>query len=98
MESRPLLEGQHAAEYLSKYFETHLNIDAALLVFIKEVDLVVVEVDSILKDGSIINKIGTYPLAYLAHSNGKKIYILGDSFKYNLRSHYDQEISIEKSP
>lgn len=98
LESRPLLEGQYVAEKLSSMYETHLIIDAAMGKFIEQIDLVLVGIDSILSDGTIINKIGTYPLACLAHENKKKVYAIGDSFKYNLKNHYGQDIIIEKKP
>jgi len=98
LESRPLLEGRKTAEFFSQDFETHLIVDAALGKFMKEIDAVLVGIDSILKDGSLINKIGTYPLAMLSKINDKKFYAVGDSFKYNLRSHFGQKINIEKKP
>lgn len=60
--------------------------------------MVLVGIDSILKNGSIINKIGTYPLANLAKEKGIEIYAVGDSFKYNIKSHYGEEILIERKP
>ncbi|MFX1346188.1 MAG: hypothetical protein ACFFAI_13840 [Promethearchaeota archaeon] len=96
LESRPLLEGRTTAKFLSKYFKTTLIIDAAMGKFIEQVDLVLIGVDSILKDGAIINKIGTYPLAVLAKLNNIDLFAIGDSFKYNLRSHYGYEVIIEK--
>jgi len=98
LESRPLLEGKTVAEILSLSFETHLIIDAAMGKFIKEIDFVLVGIDSILKNGSIVNKIGTYPLACIAKENKKEVYGVGDSFKYNLKSHYNNEILIENKP
>lgn len=98
LESRPLLEGQKTAEILSQYFKTHLIIDAAIGKFIDQIDLVLIGVDSILKDGSIINKIGTYPLALLAKISKKSVYAVCDSFKYNLRSHFGEKILIEQKP
>ncbi|MFX1532247.1 MAG: hypothetical protein ACFFBC_14115 [Promethearchaeota archaeon] len=96
LESRPLLEGRTTAKFLSKYFKTTLIIDAAMGKFIEQVDLVLIGVDSILKDGAIINKIGTYPLAVLAKLNNIDLFAIGNSFKYNLRSHYGYEVIIEK--
>jgi len=95
LESRPLFEGQVVAEEFSSLFETHLIIDAAMGKFIEEIDFVLVGIDSILKDGSIVNKIGTYPLACIAKENKKEVYGVGDSFKYNLKSHFNGEILIE---
>jgi translation initiation factor 2B subunit (eIF-2B alpha/beta/delta family) len=98
LESRPLFEGRRTAEILSKYFKIHLIVDAALGKFIDQIDMVLIGVDSILKDGSIINKIGTYPLVLVANANKKKVYAVCDSFKYNLRSHFGEPILIEEKP
>jgi translation initiation factor 2B subunit (eIF-2B alpha/beta/delta family) len=96
LESRPLFEGRRTAEVLSQNFKTHLIIDAAIGKFIDQIDFVLVGVDSILKNGSIINKIGTNTLAVLANSKGVKVFAVADSLKFNLRSYYDKEILIEK--
>jgi translation initiation factor 2B subunit (eIF-2B alpha/beta/delta family) len=96
LESRPLLEGRNTARFLSKYFKTTLMIDAAMGKFLEQTNLVLIGVDSILRDGSIINKIGSYPLTALSKLNNIDVYAVGDSYKYNLRSHYGHEILIEK--
>lgn len=95
LESRPLLEGQKFAKKLAEKYRTHLIVDAAAGFFIDEIDFVLVGADSILKNGSVINKIGTYPLAVLAKSKNKGVYVISDSFKYNLYSHYDLKVKIE---
>ena len=96
LESRPLLEGRKTAKFLSKYFNTTLIIDAAMGKFLEQTDLVLIGVDSVLRDGSIINKIGSYPLTALSKLNNIDVYAVGDSYKYNLRSHYGHEILIEE--
>jgi len=98
LESRPLCEGHRTAEILSQYFETYLIIDAAMGKYIDKIDLVLIGIDSILEDGSIINKIGTYPLAVVAKDNDIPVYGIADSFKYNLRSHFNQKVEIGKKP
>jgi len=98
LESRPLLEGHKTAEILSQYFKTNIIIDAAIGKFIDQIDFVLIGVDSILKDGSILNKIGTLPLAVLANSRNIDVYAIADSFKYNLRSHFDKKVMIEMKP
>jgi translation initiation factor 2B subunit (eIF-2B alpha/beta/delta family) len=98
LESRPLLEGRNVAQKLSKKYETHLIVDAAMGKFIHDIDMVFIGIDSILRDGSIVNKIGTYPLSVLATSNEKPVYAIGDSFKYNLRSYYDLPVEIIEKP
>ncbi|MFX0036951.1 MAG: translation initiation factor eIF-2B [Candidatus Hermodarchaeota archaeon] len=98
LESRPLLEGQHVAEILSSRFKTHLIIDSAMGNFIDEIDVVLIGVDSILKDGSIINKVGTFTLAVLASTSKVKVYAVCDSYKYNLKSHYGYSVLIKEKP
>ena len=98
LESRPLYEGRRTAKLLSSKFQTDLIVDSAMGMFIEDIDLVFVGIDSILKDGSIVNKIGTYPLACLGTATNKPVYAVGDSFKYNLKSHHDLSISIEPKP
>jgi len=98
LESRPLFEGYRVAESLSRKYETHLIIDAAMGKFLDRIDFVFIGADSILEDGSIINKIGTYPLAVLTKSANSRVYAICDSFKYNLLSHYGYEVKIEEKP
>jgi translation initiation factor eIF-2B subunit delta len=98
LESRPLYEGRRTAEILSQYMKTHLIIDAAIGKYIEDIDLVLIGVDSILNDGSIINKIGTYPLSIIAKENDIAVYAIADSFKYNLRSHFKEEVKITTKP
>ena len=98
LESRPLFEGRKAAEILADKYETHLIIDAALGKFINEIDMIFIGIDSILRDGAVINKIGSYPLSVIAKSNAKPVYAIGDSFKYNLRSHFGLPVEIDKKP
>jgi len=98
LESRPLLEGRRTAEILASNFETHLITDSAMGKFIKKVDIVLLGIDSVLRDGSIVNKIGSYPLACIAAANNKDVYAVGDTFKYNLKSHYNQKIIVEQKP
>ncbi|MGV9200315.1 MAG: translation initiation factor eIF-2B, partial [Promethearchaeia archaeon] len=96
LESRPLFEGRKTAKKLSDFFQVHLIIDAALGFFIDSMDLVLVGIDSILKDGTLINKIGTYSLAVLSQENNVDFYAVGSSLKYNLKSHFGLEVLIEE--
>jgi translation initiation factor 2B subunit (eIF-2B alpha/beta/delta family) len=98
LESRPLLEGRRTAEILSSKYEVNLITDSAIGKFIPGINLILTGIDSMLKDGSIINKIGTYPLATIGKLNNKKVYGVADGFKYNLKSHYDIPVIIEEKP
>jgi translation initiation factor 2B subunit (eIF-2B alpha/beta/delta family) len=93
-----LLEGRRTAEILAKNFITHMIIDAAIGKFIDQIDLILIGIDSVLKDGSIINKIGTYPLSVMAYEKSIDVYGIGESFKYNLKSHYGLNVQIEEKP
>jgi translation initiation factor 2B subunit (eIF-2B alpha/beta/delta family) len=98
LEARPLLEGRRTAEKLSSDYETHLITDSSMGKFIKSVDVVLIGIDSILRDGSIVNKIGTHPLSCIATENEKKVFEVGASYKYNLKSHFGKEIIVEDKP
>lgn len=97
-ESRPQLEGLELAKRIGNIFPVTLIIDSAIGYIIKKykIDLILVGADSILADGSIINKIGTYPLALVAQDNNIPFYIATESFKFNLRSYYSSDVIIEE--
>ncbi|MHA1380675.1 MAG: translation initiation factor eIF-2B [Candidatus Helarchaeota archaeon] len=100
-ESRPQCEGISLARTLAKNFSVTLILDSAIGHFIKtnKIDLVLIGADSILADGSIINKIGTYPLALTAYEHQLPFYVATESYKFNPRSYFGKPIIIEeKSP
>jgi len=81
-ESRPGGEGVRAArDLLERGFRVTLVPDMNICHFLPEADLVLVGADSILKDGSVVNKAGTQLLALAAKSFGKPFYVVADSFK-----------------
>ena len=81
LRSHPLNEGISTAEILAKKgFKVKLISDSAAGFYIKNIDLILVGADSILKNG-FINKIGTYTLAILAHSHNKPLIVISDSLK-----------------
>ena len=81
-ESRPLNEGHLLAKQLSEWhILTTLITDAQMGLFITQADAVLVGADTLLADGSLINKAGTYPLALLAHEHSIPFYVCCESFK-----------------
>jgi ribose 1,5-bisphosphate isomerase len=63
-ESRPLLEGQTLAVKLAKLgYRVELIIDAAMGRYTPKAEIAVCGADTVLADGSILNKVGTYLLA-----------------------------------
>lgn len=96
-ESRPLLEGRKTAKELSEYgIPTTLVTDAAAGFFAKQVDIVLVGADSLLTNGDIINKAGTYPVVLSAAYQGIPVFIAADTGKINLRSYFTQILLEEK--
>jgi translation initiation factor 2B subunit (eIF-2B alpha/beta/delta family) len=82
-ESRPLNEGGRLAERLSAWQVPTLYItDAQMGLFVAQADAVLVGADSVLADGSVINKAGTSLLAMVARERGVPFYVCCESFKW----------------
>ena len=82
-ESRPLGEGRQLAERLSAWnVPTTYITDAQMGLFVAQADAVLVGADSVLADGTVINKAGTYPLALAARDQGVPFYVCCERFKW----------------
>ena len=46
-----------------------------------EVDMVFVGADGVVESGGIINMMGTYQIALVAHSMNKPVYVAAESYK-----------------
>ena len=81
-ESRPLNEGYQLAKQLSQWqIATTLITDSQMGLFVPRADAIVVGADSLLPDGSLINKSGSQLLALVAHEYGVPFYVCCESFK-----------------
>lgn len=81
-ESRPGGEGIPAAQALANAgWQVTLVPDAAYALFIAEADTVVFGADSIRADGSVVNKVGSHPLALAAHAASVPVYVLCETLK-----------------
>lgn len=58
-----------------------LLADTACGLFIGEATCVVLGADSLRADGSLVNKVGSYPLALVARDAGKPVYVLCETLK-----------------
>ena len=58
-----------------------LLIDSAVAYTMDEVDMVFVGADGVVESGGIINMMGTYQIALVAHSMNKPIYVAAESYK-----------------
>jgi translation initiation factor 2B subunit (eIF-2B alpha/beta/delta family) len=84
MESRPLFEGRQTAKELTKMgHHAALVSDASIGFFINEIDSAIVGADSILSDGTLINKIGSYSLAACCAAAKKDFYAVTSILKYD---------------
>ena len=81
-ESRPGGEGVGLAQLLAAAgWDVTLVADSACGLRIARVDAVVIGADSIRSDGSVVNKVGSYPLALVACANSKPLYVVSESLK-----------------
>ncbi len=81
-ESRPRFEGWHLASTLGDFgIPVTYITDAQLGVFVERADAVLVGADSILADGSFLNKVGTRLLALGAREAGVPFFVCAESFK-----------------
>ncbi|GLJ54411.1 hypothetical protein SUGI_1168590 [Cryptomeria japonica] len=56
-------------------------IDSAVAYTLEKVDLVLFGADGVVESGGIINMMGTYQTALVAHSMNKPIYVVAESYK-----------------
>ena len=92
-ESRPLMEGCRLAEQLSTWgVPTTYVTDAQMGLFIAEADAVLVGADSVLADGAVVNKAGTYLLALAARDRGIPFYVCCESFKWRAAGQLPPEL------
>ncbi|MDG4550313.1 MAG: translation initiation factor eIF-2B [Candidatus Contendobacter sp.] len=82
-EARPLGEGRQLVERLSAWrVPTTCITDAQMGLFVAQADAVLVGADSVLADGTVVNKAGTYPLALAARDRGVPFHVCCESFKW----------------
>lgn len=81
-EARPGLEGWNVAATLAgRGVEVTYITDAQAGIFMDEVDLLLLGADSVLADGSLVNKAGTRLLALAAREAGVPVLVAAESFK-----------------
>lgn len=86
LEGRPLYEGRTVARSLNeRQVKCTVITDAQAAIFLPLCQAIVVGADSILADGSILNKAGTALLAWAAHGHGIPLYVLSETLKISPR-------------
>ncbi|MEM4810118.1 MAG: initiation factor 2B [Desulfurococcaceae archaeon] len=82
-ESRPGLEGLSLAEYVESLgLKVFLIVDSAMRFFMKNVDKVVIGAEAVLPDGSIVGKVGTSVLAFIAKEFNKEVISITPTHKF----------------
>ena len=57
-------------------------LDSSVACTMEQIDLVLVGAEAIVESGGIINKVGTYQVALVAHALGKPFYVAAESYKF----------------
>ena len=91
-ETRPLFQGHKTAKDLAKagIKVTMIADDAVGDALekggtIKQVDAFIIGADALLKNGDVINKIGSNMFAEIAYDNKVPVYVIADSWKFSKR-------------
>lgn len=97
-ESRPLRESLNAVRLLREMGceDVRFVTDAAMAESVKTADIVVLGADSLSVDGSVANKIGSFPVALAARHYDVPVYVLSELFKYDARTAQGGAIALEK--
>ncbi|KAB5574064.1 hypothetical protein DKX38_001258 [Salix brachista] len=82
-EGRPDRTGLRLSNELAKLdVPVKLLIDSAVAYTMDDVDMVFVGADGVVESGGIINMMGTYQMALVAHSMNKPVYVAAESYKF----------------
>ncbi|MBE3560079.1 MAG: translation initiation factor eIF-2B [Ktedonobacteraceae bacterium] len=87
LEGRPRYEGRETARVLSQQgIPVTLITDAQAAIFLPQCQGIVVGADSVLADGSVLNKAGTALLAWAGQGYHVPLYVLCETLKISARS------------
>lgn len=96
-ETRPWFQGRLTAKELSKSkIPVTIYVDSAARLAIKQADIMLIGADAITSTGKVINKIGSEMFAQVAESFGVPVYVCTDSWKFDPKSIFGYEETIEK--
>ena len=98
-ETRPMFQGRITAKELADLsIPVTLYVDSAMRLAIKKANIAMIGADSITVDGEVINKIGSELAADTCSHFKVPLYIITNSWKFDLRSLYNKEVPIEQRP
>ena len=91
-ESRPGNEGKLFAKELLKFgVKVELISDAMTALYVPQVDAALIGADEILKNGNVINKVGSKALALLCKKNKKPFYVVSTKTKLSGRTKFSEQ-------
>ncbi|MEE8041213.1 MAG: hypothetical protein V3T15_00300 [Pseudomonadales bacterium] len=91
-ESRPGFEGHDLARQLAERgAQVDVITEAEIGLVVGEADAVLVGADAILRDGSVVNKVGTHGLALAAREYEVPFYVCAESFKLSASTTFSNE-------
>ncbi len=92
-ESRPKFEGRiFAKELLKNNIKVELITDAMISLYITKIDAVILGADIILKNGNVVNKVGSKSAAVIARYYKKPVYIIASGNKFSKKINYKSPI------
>lgn len=92
LESRPKFEGRIMAKKLSlENIDVKLITEAMISEYVKKSDAALIGADEILKNGNIINKVGSASLAIVCKYHHVPFYVLADKNKISSKNHFDKK-------
>jgi eIF-2B alpha/beta/delta-like uncharacterized protein len=95
-ESRPQMEGRNLAQRLAgEGVNVLLVVDAAAAMFMESAAVAVVGADSVLYDGSFVNKVGTRTVALVARDQGVPFYVVCSTSKFNVMNYLGRGVELE---
>lgn len=98
-ETRPLFQGRKTAKELTDArIPLTFYVDSAMRLALKDSNLALIGADSILKNGKVINKIGSELVAETCQLFKVPLYICTDSWKFDPQSLHKKETEIEYRP
>lgn len=91
-ESRPKLEGRIMSSRLAKAgIKVQLITDAMMAEYVQKCDAVLIGADIILKNGDVVNKVGSGTLAVLCKEFKKPFYVAADKSKLSKKNKFFQD-------
>jgi ribose 1,5-bisphosphate isomerase len=98
-ETEPMRQGlKTAKELLEARIPVTYCVDSAIGFVMKKATKVMVGCDAILADGSVVNKIGTLPLAIVAAKFSVPFFVAGESLKFDSKTVVGAPETIEQRP